>query len=101
MGINTKTIRSSELNIKSTGSERLLEICKKVSSDTYLSGELGKNYLDEEIFKQSNIKIIYEKFQHPIYTQLGNIFQSNMSIIDLLFNEGEKSKTILENLKTY
>tara|TARA_B110000263_G_C15300516_1_gene507747 strand:- start:1129 stop:1818 length:690 start_codon:yes stop_codon:yes gene_type:complete len=101
MGINTKTIRSSELNIKSTGSERLLEICKRVSSDTYLSGELGKNYLDEEIFKQSKIKIIYEKFQHPIYTQLGNIFQSNMSIIDLLFNEGEKSKTILENLKTY
>ena len=101
MGINTKTIRSSELKIKNSGSERLLEICKNVSADTYLSGELGKNYLDEEIFRQSKINIIYEKFQHPIYTQLGNIFQSNMSIIDLLFNEGEKSKTILENLKTY
>jgi hypothetical protein len=101
MGITTKTIRSSELNIKSTGSERLLEICKKISSDTYLSGEMGKNYLDEEIFKRSKINIVYEKFQHPIYTQLGKIFQPNMSIIDLLFNEGEKSKTILENSKNY
>jgi hypothetical protein len=101
MGINTKTIRSSELKIKNSGSERLLEICKNVSADTYLSGELGKNYLDEEIFRQSKINIIYEKFQHPIYTQLGNIFQSNMSIMDLLFNEGEKSKTILENSTNY
>ena len=101
IGITTKTIKSSELNIKSTGSEKLLEICKKISSDTYLSGELGKNYLDEKIFKQSKINIIYEKFQHPTYNQLGNTFQPNMSIIDLLFNEGEKSKVILEDSKNY
>lgn len=101
LGITTKIVKSSELNIKKTGSERLLDICKKLSTNTYLSGELGKNYLNEEIFAEAKINIKYEKFQHPNYKQLGETFQPNMSIMDLLFNEGSKSKKILEDSKNY
>lgn len=101
LGINTKTIKSSELKINSTGSKRLLEICQKLSADTYLSGELGKNYLDEDIFQKADIDIIYEKFQHPHYSQLGKSFQPNMSVIDLLFNEGKNAKRILEESKNF
>ena len=101
LGINTKTIKSSELKINSTGSERLLEICQKLSADTYISGELGKNYLDEDIFQKADIDIIYEKFQHPHYSQLGKSFQPNMSVIDLLFNEGKNAKRILEESKNF
>ena len=101
LGITTKVVKSSELNIKKTGSERLLDICKKLSTNTYLSGELGKNYLNEEIFAEAKINIKYEKFQHPNYKQLGETFQPNMSIMDLLFNEGSKSKKILKDSKNY
>ncbi len=95
LNLTTKTIFSSDLNIKSTKSQRLLDICKFLNATTYISGEIGKTYLDEEIFTNSGIQVIYEKFQHPTYNQIHGDFIPNLSIIDLLFNEGENSKKIL------
>ena len=34
-------------------------------------------------------------YKHPIYNQLHGDFIPNLSIIDLLFNEGPNSKNIL------
>ena len=99
--ISTKTIFSSELEIESTGSKKLLDICKSLNSDTYISGELGSDYLDLEIFKNENITVKFEKFEHPQYSQKYSKFIPNMSIIDLLFNEGEKSIDILKKSKNY
>ena len=99
--LETKIIKSSDLKIDSTGSKKLLEICKKLNATTYMSGELGKNYLDEKIFHDAGIKIIYEKFQHPIYRQQYEGFVPNLSIHDLLFNEGKNSIDILSNSKIF
>lgn len=95
--LKTKIIKSSKIKINSTGSEKLLEICKNLKCTTYLSGSLGKNYLDEKLFLDSGIKVVYENFDHPIYNQIQGEFISNMSIIDLLFNEGDVSSQILSN----
>lgn len=97
LDLTTRTIKSSELNVDSNGSDKLLQICKKLNATMYVSGEMGKSYLDEKIFFDSGIKIIYEKFQHPIYKQIHGDFIPQMSIIDLLFNEGENAKQILTN----
>ena len=56
---------------------------------------------DEEIFRNESIDVIYENFQHPKYNQLGSGFLSNLSIIDLLFNEGDNSKQILLQSKDF
>jgi len=55
--INTRKIFESELDVNGTGSERLINICRAVGADTYLSGPTGREYLKEEIF--GNIKIEY------------------------------------------
>ena len=99
--ISTNTVRSSEMKINTTGSEKLLQICKQLDADRYLSGSSGLDYLNEKIFLDEKIKVIYENFEHPIYNQLGPDFLPNMSIIDLLFNEGEKSVQILNNAKNF
>lgn len=99
--IITKTIRSSELQINSSGTKRLVEICQHVGATTYLSGILGKEYLDEDLFNEAGIKIIYENFIHPIYKQLGNNFLPNMSIIDLLFNEGPNSGELIKKSSNF
>ena len=99
LDLKTNTIKSSELNIKSSKSQRLLDICKKLNASTYVSGAGGKNYLDEKIFENSGIKVLYEKFRHPTYKQLYGNFFPNLSIIDLLFNEGENAKKILNESK--
>lgn len=99
LSITTHTVKSSELKITKTGSERLLEICKKLNSDTYLSGELGRNYLNEEIFSENKIDVIYEKFSHPVYRQIHGEFLPNMAVMDILFNEGENAANILKESK--
>lgn len=101
LGIKTKTIKSSELNISKSGSEKLLDICKNLNASTYLSGELGRNYLNEKIFQDENIKVIFEKFSHPIYNQIQGEFVPNLSIIDLLFNEGENAINIIKKSQNF
>jgi hypothetical protein len=99
--INTPRKKSSELEVNEISSKRLLEICKKLNATIYRSGIMGKEYLDEEIFRNESIDVIYENFQHPKYNQLGSGFLSNLSIIDLLFNEGDNSKQILLQSKDF
>ena len=99
LDIHTKTVKSSELSISKIKTERLIEICLKLNAKCYISGIGGKDYLDESLFENAKIKLIYENFVHPKYTQVHSDFIKNMSIIDLLLNEGPKSKKILYDSK--
>ena len=99
--INTQIIFASELDISSTKSDLNLDICKKLDADVYLSGITGKNYLKEEDFDKSNIKIEYQNFQHPNYSQVYQPFISNMAAIDLLFNEGNNSAKVLRKASNF
>ena len=97
LDITTKTIKSSELAVTQTKTERLVEICSKLNATCYISGISGKDYLNEKLFSNSGIKLIYENFIHPTYRQLHDNFIDNLSIIDLLMNEGPKSKKIIND----
>ena len=99
LDLETKTVYSSKLKKSSNQSQRLLDICNYCNASCYISGVSGKEYLNEEIFRKSGIKVIYENFQHPIYTQLYKPFEQNLSILDLLFNEGDNSRKILDETK--
>lgn len=90
-----KFIRASEINVRGQSTELLINICKAVGADTYLSGFGAKQYMDEKAFEQANISLRYYDFEHPTYHQLWGEFIPNLSIIDLLFNEGDKSLEIL------
>ena len=97
--IKSKIVFSSELEISKKGSDRVLDICKAVGADHYITGTFwAESNLRVEEFKKSNIDIEFQKFQHPIYKQIHGEFIPEMSIIDLLFNEGRKeAKKILQN----
>lgn len=96
LGINTKMIRSSEFPyVGVEKNEKLVSMCKFLGADTYLSGSGGKNYVKEEIFDNAKIKLQWHSYEHPKYKQGFSGFEPNMSIIDLLFNEGPNAKEIL------
>ncbi|MBL7198465.1 MAG: WbqC family protein [Candidatus Omnitrophica bacterium] len=95
LAIRTKIVKCSNFKLNSHGTDLIIDVCKKIGADTFLSGKHGKDYLDEEKFNENNIKLIYQNFKHPCYKQLFEPFIENMSIIDLLFNEGENSINIL------
>ena len=98
MGINTKFVFSSQLDTKGSKTELLANICKKINADHYLSPAGSKEYIEENnIFSKSGIQLSYQDYQHPTYNQLYGDFIPYMSVIDLLFNEGNKASKIILN----
>lgn len=95
LGIQAKFIKASSLDIRGKSTDLLIEICKAVGADTYLSGPSGKKYLEEQRFRDESIQLIYDDFHHPIYDQLFGPFLPHLSIIDLMFNCGPRSLDIL------
>ncbi|RJR21266.1 MAG: hypothetical protein C4581_02205 [Nitrospiraceae bacterium] len=97
--ITTPLYYEHNLGISATKTDRIIEICKKFKATAYLSGEGGRGYLEEYKFDRAGIKLIYQKFKHPVYHQQyagkGSAFIPYMSSVDLLFNEGPYSKQIL------
>ena len=65
--------------------------------DVFIFGKDGKIYADVEDFNKSNIKTVFQNYEHPEYSQIHGEFIPYMSIIDLLFNCGDNSLKILKN----
>jgi hypothetical protein len=96
IGLRSKFIKASALKVPGASTELLINICKAVGADTYLSGFGGKKYMDEAAFEKEHIKLEYYDFKHPTYRQLWGDFVPGLSIVDLLFNEGENSLEIVK-----
>tara|TARA_B110000503_G_scaffold140872_1_gene232899 strand:+ start:1598 stop:2284 length:687 start_codon:yes stop_codon:yes gene_type:complete len=94
--IDTKLLRSSEIQIEGTKSELVLNICKSLKATTYLSGPMGRDYLNLDSFSDAGIKVIFHDYNHVVYQQIHSGFQSHMSAIDLLLNHGPASKEYLK-----
>ena len=96
IGIETRLIRSSSLGVEGAKVELLIATCKSVGAERYLSPLGSKAYIDENnIFPQNNLELKYQNFEHPKYAQLHGDFIPYMSVIDLLFNEGQRSLEIV------
>lgn len=99
LGINTKIEKASLNEISGKRTERLVNICKKFRAKTYLSGLGGKNYMDLDLFKNAGIEVIFQNFSQIDYSQQFSEkgFLPNMSIIDLMFNNGKNSLDIIKS----
>jgi len=90
----------SKLDAGGEKTQRIINIGKKLNCDTYLSGSGGKDYLEEDRFPQAGIKLVYQDFVHPVYRQqyakTKEDFVPNLSVVDLLFNEGDHSADIIK-----
>lgn len=95
LGIKVDYYKASELNFKGYKSELVLDMCKKLGTDLYIFGSLGKDYADTEDFNKEGIKIYFQNYKHPIYAQMHGEFLPYMNIIDLIFNCGGNSFEIL------
>lgn len=89
--IKTRIFLLSEMKgIDGKKNELVINIGNYFDANIYLSGNGARVYNDERQFKENNIEIVYQKFNHPEYNQLNtSSFIPFLSIIDLLFNEGK------------
>lgn len=99
LDINVKIVYSSSLNTNCTSTDRLIEICKALDGQIYISGLGAKDYLNKVLFEENKIKLVFQNFKHPEYKQKFDPFIPNLSVIDALFNCGADKvrKLILKN----
>lgn len=107
MGIETPMVLASTFPTDlfdgtQRAAERLVRLTKYAKGDVYLSGDGGRQYLTEEdrkLFSDAGIALEYQNFKHPTYKQLYGDFMPNLSIVDLLMNEGPKSLEIMRSMR--
>lgn len=98
LGIETRIVRSSDLNVDGAATERLVNLCRAVGGTSYLSGEYAVHaYLDAGLFERAGIDLEFQRWSCPEYAQqfpkMG--FIPDLSIVDLLFNIGPESMDLL------
>ncbi len=91
LGIKTNFIRASEMQLKQDKIHRLIDLCKILNIDTYLTGPLARNYLTAEMFEKEGLKLEFQEYYYNEYPQLYGDFVHNVSIVDSLFNCGEEA----------
>jgi len=92
-------IQQSKLQTEHSSTELLIELTKKVGATTYLCGGGASGYQKDDLFQPAGLDLVYQKFKHPVYPQLGKEFHPGMSIIDVLFNCGtDGTRDIIFNL---
>lgn len=96
LGIKIEMIRESELSVKGNETERLINVCKAIGADTYISGRGGRGYMDEKLFEKNNIRLEYQNYSPQPYPQhLSSSFIPDLSIIDMLVNVGPDSLKLI------
>jgi len=94
--ILTPVIKASDLGIEGlSGNLRVIEICKRLSATTLYDSAGAIPFIDGCLFAEAGIRVVFQSYAHPVYTQTLQPFLPFMSAIDLLFNEGANSKDIL------
>lgn len=103
LGIDRQPVLSSglELEGRESASERVLEICQLFNANEYITAQGAANYLDHELFERARVKVVYMDYKLNPYPQLHGGFLPYVSILDLLFNVGEKSADHLAPQMTF
>jgi WbqC-like protein family len=99
MDVTTKLVCSSHIAEAKelTGEQKIMAILKHLNATAYISGKGAGSmrYVDAAEFERSNIRLMWQQFEAKPYRQLWGDFVPNLSIIDLLFNEGAAGKALI------
>lgn len=96
--IDTPMKWSSEFDLKEEKTERLVDICVQENATDYYSGPAAKAYMDEEKFASKNINVHYFDYGgYPPYRQLHGDFVHGVTVLDLIFNEGQNARNFMKS----
>jgi hypothetical protein len=96
--IPTRIAYSSEIPTQGQATRRIVELCRAVGGDEYLSGAFAvQAYLDPAVLQAGGIRLAFQEWKAPEYRQLYPAagFIPDLAIVDLLFNEGPAAREIL------
>jgi hypothetical protein len=87
-GFKTDIITTEALSLDGHKDERIIDLCKKLNADTYLSGEGARVYHVPEKYSDNQIELTYSHYSPVHYRQVHGPFVKNLSVVDYVFNCG-------------
>ena len=92
LGIHTRLSWSMDYEVVLGKTERIVSLCRQAGARTYLSGPSARGYLDPALFEAAGLELVFFDYSgYPEYPQLHPPFTHEVSILDLLFNEGPRA----------
>jgi len=88
LGLRTRFLRSSAMNIEGSRTGRLVSIAQALGADLYITGPSAKDYLETDLFTAAGIRVEFMTYDYPAYPQCGPEYDPNLSTIDLLMMTG-------------
>ena len=100
LNIKTKISWSSDYKLIEGKTERLVDLVQQAGGTEYLSGPAAKDYLQEDLFNNTGIKVKWMDYSGYLeYKQLFPPFEHAVTILDLIFNEGPDATKFLKSAK--
>lgn len=86
--IQCEFLVSSELDVQTTQTQRLIDIGKKIGGTEYYSGTGAKVYMDCEKMNKHGIGVTFSDYKTANYMKGAQLCLPNMSVLDYLFYWG-------------
>ena len=101
LNINVDIQDAANIETSQDPNQRILDIIQHVGGKRYISGPSAKSYLNESLFRDHGIEVIWADYSHyPEHPQQSNIFCHYISILDLIFNVGPDATKFLCDIKS-
>ena len=98
LGVKTEFADSKQFKSCGENADKLLSLLLSIGVKDYVSGPAAKTYINEEQFKQVGINVIWKDYcGYPEYKQIKTPFEHGVSIVDVLFNTGDKAADYIWN----
>ena len=92
LGIQVEFVRSSSYGFEgSKEGEKIIQLCNALGCDHLINGPKAAEYMNQALFDAAGIDVRYMTYEYPEYHQLYRPFEHGVSVLDLLFNTGEKA----------
>ena len=89
LGFDTsKLVHQSEFGVSADGTQLLIELCRAVGGDTYLSGDGSEGYLENDAFAAAEVGLRFQEFTPPRYPQPAREYVPGLSVVDALMSCG-------------
>jgi hypothetical protein len=98
-GISTPLRCASEWTVTEEPTDRLIDLCRAVRASRYLAGPGADAYMEKPRFEASGVRLEMQAFHHPLYKQIYEPFEPNLSAIDLLFMQGPEALAALRQTR--
>ncbi len=98
LGIKTIIRNINDFEITADRCTRLVKVCQAVGASVYVSGPAAQSYLDTKLFLAENIEVSWMDYSgYSEYSQLFPPFSHEVSILDLIFNQGDMATSFLKS----